>query len=241
MLTLILGRAGSGKTSAIVGDIHKSVAAKSPGSILIVPEQYSHEAERQLCAVCGDSVSLYAEVLSFSRLTSRVFAETGGVGLRTLDAGGRLLLMSLALTELAPALRIYNIGRRRTDFLERLLHTYDEFFSSGLGARALFDAMETAEGPLRDKLSDLGLLFAAYEARIPEDMLDPGQKLRLLAEKLPESCVGKTGHVYIDGFSDFTGLEMAVVEKFIKKFASAIIDISTVRNNSWFPSCRTNW
>lgn len=66
MLHLLYGPAASGKTDLLMGRIRTAVAARTPGQVLLVPEQYSHEAERALCAACGDSLSLYAEVLSFT-------------------------------------------------------------------------------------------------------------------------------------------------------------------------------
>ena len=91
MLRLLLGRAGSGKTTAML-----RAAARNGGErrqLILVPEQASHDTERALCAVAGNQVSLYAEVLSFTRLASRVFSqpEVGGVAVPTLDPGGRLL------------------------------------------------------------------------------------------------------------------------------------------------------
>ena len=75
MLHLLYGPAASGKTDLLMGRIRTAVAARTPGQVLLVPEQYSHEAERALCAACGDSLSLYAEVLSFTGLARRVAAE----------------------------------------------------------------------------------------------------------------------------------------------------------------------
>ena len=66
MLRLLLGRAGAGKSTAILRRIAASGGARR--QLLIVPEQASHETERRLCAVAGNQVSLYAEVLSFTRL-----------------------------------------------------------------------------------------------------------------------------------------------------------------------------
>ena len=86
MLHLLYGPAASGKTDLLMGRIRTAVAARTPGQVLLVPEQYSHEAERALCAACGDSLSLYAEVLSFTGLARRVAAETGGSILVTTDA-----------------------------------------------------------------------------------------------------------------------------------------------------------
>ena len=76
MLKLLLGRAGTGKTTEILGTMARE-GERRP-QLLIVPEQHSHDAERQLCAVGGNGVSLCAEVLTFTRLASRVFSVGGG-------------------------------------------------------------------------------------------------------------------------------------------------------------------
>ena len=76
MLKLILGRAKTGKTAAIMKEICGRLS--EGGVVLLVPEQYSHEAETELLRVCGDRLCLGAEVLSFTRLWARVEAEPGG-------------------------------------------------------------------------------------------------------------------------------------------------------------------
>ena len=75
MLRLIIGKAGAGKTGAIIEEIRQAVAAGRGGSMLLVPEQYSHEAERELCRVCGDALSLCGEVFSFTGLARRVLQQ----------------------------------------------------------------------------------------------------------------------------------------------------------------------
>ena len=113
MLHLLYGPAASGKTDLLMGRIRTAVAARTPGQALLVPEQYSHEAERALCAACGDSLSLYAEVLSFTGRARRVAAETGAGEAPLLDQGGRLLCMALALSQVAPRLRLFGAAARR--------------------------------------------------------------------------------------------------------------------------------
>ena len=78
MLQIVLGKAGTGKTAAVMARIKDAVDRGLGGRLLIVPEQYSHEAERELCSVCGDGLSLYAEVLSFTGLAREVSTECGG-------------------------------------------------------------------------------------------------------------------------------------------------------------------
>ena len=97
MLKLLLGRSATGKTTALLRSIAASGGERP--QVLLVPEQASHEMERALCAAAGNTVSRYAEVLSFTRLGSRVMAASGGLAARTLDAGGRVLLMYAAMVE----------------------------------------------------------------------------------------------------------------------------------------------
>ena len=79
MLTLLLGEDRQAGLREVIGTICERAQAGEAGQILIVPEQYSFEAERTLCQTGGDGISRFAEVLSFTRLASRVFSIYGGV------------------------------------------------------------------------------------------------------------------------------------------------------------------
>jgi len=130
MLKLILGRAKSGKTSRIMNEINTLLTNGNKGITLIVPEQYSHEAECELLRVCGDSLCLGAEVLSFTRLCTRVDAELGGEKPKFLDKGGRMLSMVLALDAVGSRLKLYSSARRQSELQVSLLSAIDEFKSA---------------------------------------------------------------------------------------------------------------
>ena len=140
MLKLILGRAGTGKSTAILKAM-ATEAAHRP-QVLIVPEQHSHALERRLCAVAGNSVSLHAEVLSFTRLASRVFSVRGGLAEPTLDAGGRLLLMDVALKSVADQLKVYARPSRKPQFLSQLAATVDECKSAAITPLQLLEVSQ---------------------------------------------------------------------------------------------------
>ena len=76
MLTLLLGRAGTGKTQTILARL--GGGAKTQPQLLLVPEQCSHDMERRLCKALGNTGARGAEVLSFTRLHSRVCDRAGG-------------------------------------------------------------------------------------------------------------------------------------------------------------------
>ena len=222
MLKLYLGRAGSGKTSAILRELGELAAEKKGGNVLIVPEQYSHDCERALAAL-GDDVCLYCEVLSFTRLAARVFAETGGLARPTLDAGGRTLAMSLAYMSVSSALKVYDVGGRRPDFVKSLLAAYDELRSARTGTDKLLEASQKASGSLAGKLSDLALLFERFEAEKERSGADDRDVLERLADQIGESSVGAAGGVWIDGFTDFTHQELRVIDELLRRGADVTV------------------
>jgi ATP-dependent helicase/nuclease subunit B len=215
VLTLVLGRAGTGKTRYASEDFARRVENGETNLYYIVPEQYSHDAERQLLRTCSDALSLHGEVLSFSRLCSRVFAETGGPAAPVLDKGGRLLYLSRAFDAASDALTHFGGAERKVDFLERLADAVREFKSARVRPEDLERAAQGLDSPLREKLLDLSLIAGSYDALLGTDAADPDDRLNHLARVLTKSKMFCSGRVYFDGFSDFTAQEFQVVETLI--------------------------
>ncbi len=224
MLNLLLGRAGCGKSASILGRIAASGGVRR--QLLIVPEQASHETERRLCAVAGNAVSLYAEVLSFTRLSSRVFALSGGLAAPTLDPGGRLLLMYAALQSVTDHLSVYARPSRKPAFLTGLLATLDECKQYGVAPADLAGAGAELEGQEGDKLRDLGLIFGAYEALCARTAADPRDRLTRLAEGLAQCRYAQGMDVYVDGFTDFTPQEGLVLRELMAQGHSVTVALT---------------
>lgn len=164
MLTILMGRAKTGKSDRVL----ETIAALGDESqqILLVPEHASHQAEVDLCRVCGPTASRHAEVLSFRRLSDRVLGLTGGLSQVSLDPGGKLLTLQKALLEVAPELTVYRRPSQKAAFLQQMLDLFDELRCYEVTPRTLYDASEEMEGATRNKLRDLSLLYGAYEARL---------------------------------------------------------------------------
>lgn len=225
MLRIISGRAGTGKSAAVMNEIARGVKLGEGSYILLVPEQYSHEAERELCAICGDSLSLYAEVLSFTGLARRISAELGGGAAQYLDKGGRLLCMALASDGLHTRLRVYSDARRKAELQTMLLSAVDELKTAYISSEQLMQASSECEGSLSDKLHDLALILEAYDAVIANGYADPADRLSVLAEQIQDSSVGKDTHIYIDGFTDFTAQEKRIVNELMLSGAEVTVCI----------------
>ena len=217
MLKLVLGRAGSGKTTYAMTLFRARMEAGVSHLYFVVPEQYSHDAERQLLTICGDSLSLFGEVLSFSRMCSRVFAELGGIGAKNLDSGGRLLLMSRAVAAVSGRLGVYGGTAQTPEFLEKLVTLSKEFKSACLTPELMTQAASAAGSPLSEKLSDLALIFGAYDAHFTRETANPDDRLDRLVTQIGESRLFDDGHIFFDGFTDFTAQELRIIAALLKK------------------------
>lgn len=140
MLTLLCGADRLATSAALLCAVRTRAEAGKGGNILIVPEQYSHETERALCRAGGDTISRYAEVLSFTRLASRVSSIYGGVCEEYLDEGGRLLTMYLAAQQVLPNLKYYASAAVKPAFLQQLTAAIEEFLTYCVTPQSLLDA-----------------------------------------------------------------------------------------------------
>jgi len=209
MLTCITGKAGTGKTARMMGEIARNVE-QGQKSILIVPEQYSHQAERELCAVCGSRTALYAEVLTFTGLARWTDRQLGSGEAVSLDRGGQLLCMALAVELIYTRLQVYGGARKRAALLAQLQEAVAELKVACVTEEQLLEAAETCDGLLADKLRDLALVLSAYDAVVAGGRADPADRLTRLAERIGRTDVGQI-RIYIDGFTDFAQQQMRCI------------------------------
>ena len=208
MLNLLYARAGQDIRGELLERMGRSPARRR---LLIVPEQYSHETERTMCAALGSGASMECEVLSFTRLAGRLTDAAGGGAAPMLDAGGRMLLMYAALRKVSDALAAYRAPSRKPAFLTGLLATVDECRSYRVEPESLIAAGEELGGRQGDKLRDLGLIYAAYQAMEAQGAADPRGRLDRLARQLQETRWGAGMAFYVYGFTDFTPQEEQVL------------------------------
>lgn len=223
-LHLLIGRSGTGKSAAIIEKMAQNASARR--QILIVPEQYSHQAERKLCAHGGNSLNLRAEVLTFTRLAGRVFAQSGGLAAPTLDGGGRVLVMYLAVQEAMQALQLYRKPSAKPAFLKNLLDTMDECKSYRLTPERFAKAGEELGGATGRKLQDLACIFNAYDRLCQTLGSDPRDKLTRLAEGLRKSRFCQDTDVYLDGFTDFTPQQALVLSALMEQARSVTVALT---------------
>ena len=221
MLRILMGRANTGKSARVLEEIRKNRS----GALLLAPEHASHQAELDLCRVCGSSASRYAEVLSPRLLAGRVLSLTGGLADVALDAGGKLLLMQMALQEVVSQLTVYAKPSRKAPFLAELVALCDELTACQVLPETLGEAAPALEGLSREKVRDLSLIYAAYMGRLRRDGADRRDLMDRMLERLEESGYARDRDVYLDGFTYFTAQEMRMTAIFLRTARSVTVTL----------------
>ena len=216
MLHLLLGRDWTANRDAVLARITEDVRCRRENRILMVPELISHETERRLCAWAGDTASRYAEVLSFTRLYSRVTESQHTASVDCLDSGGRVVAMAAAARQLSSKLKAYAAVETKPEFLSALIDAVDEFKRCCISSQDLLFAASQTQGSLAQKLEELSLLMESYDALCARGKRDPRDQMTFLLELLEQGTFGETHEFYIDGFPDFTRQNLAIVAHLIR-------------------------
>ncbi|MCL6478161.1 MAG: helicase-exonuclease AddAB subunit AddB, partial [Peptococcaceae bacterium] len=164
-LRFILGRAGTGKTYTCLSEIARELKAAPQGHplILLVPEQASFQAERDLLAASGGKGFIRAQVLSFRRLAYRVLREAGGAARAHIgDLGKRCVLRRILQTR-RDKLKVFNSPAARIGFAGSLASAVGELKTYCIGpddlAAPASDLRKAGAAFLADKLDDLRLVY----------------------------------------------------------------------------------
>ncbi len=195
-VTVLAGRVGAGKTAELLRRIRAAVQ-EGKQALLLVPEQYTYDAERMLLETLGGA-AFYAEALGFSRLCERVLEEAGGGARLFLSPEGRRMALRGVLDEKRGSLKLYGGVSARSGFLERAGDLIDVFKAADLPPEALFSAAERVKDPLLcEKLRELGTIYGGLQERMAGRYADAADKLRLLTEKLPQCASLKETAVFV--------------------------------------------
>lgn len=182
------------------------MAAPGGRMIVIVPEQYTLQTERELMDGLNLPGFFDLEVLSPSRLTERVFALAGSDGQVRIDARGKQFTLARCLLKRKSDLKYYESAVDRQGFIERigaLIATLKQAQVTPEALRAHAEALP--EGASRDKLSDLALLYAEYESSLSGQFVDGEDVLSGMLRRLPESGIARNTRAAVYGFDLLTG------------------------------------
>ncbi|HEX3037942.1 MAG TPA: PD-(D/E)XK nuclease family protein [Oscillospiraceae bacterium] len=228
MLHLILGRAGSGKTHTVRLSLRDLAQKEDKKCMLLVPEQYSFESERAMLRLLGAKDEQKVQVTSFTRLTDLVFRKYGGLAGRRLDDGGRNILMSLALEQVSAELPLYRKHAQTPELVNMMLAASAEMKMCAVTPNDLsVAAAAMQDGTLKQKTTELSLVFSTYDALVAQSYLDPLDDLTRLKKLLQQQNFFSGYTVMLDSFKGFTVQELDILELMIQQADDVAVSLCT--------------
>ena len=229
-LRFIYGRAGSGKTRFCLGEIKSKLAAGATQPlVLLVPEQFTFQAERDLITVLGTGGILKTEVLSFRRMAYRAFNEAGGITYPHIHPAGKCMILYRILDKMRDSFQVFSRSADRQGFVNTLSTLITEFKRYNVTPEALENAGKGLEegNPLKGKLMELTSVYALFEKTLAERYRDPDDDLTLASRKLGFTSLYDGAEIWIDGFAGFTPQEYGVIGQLMKKSQRVNISFCT--------------
>lgn len=233
-LQFVIGRSGSGKSTAIYKKITTRLKEDPQGEpiILLVPEQASFQAENMLVTSGVIKGSLRAQVLSFRRLAYRVMQETGGGAKIAISEEGKRMLLYKIIQRRKDELKLFGASGEQLGFVSKLSDLYTELKRYCLDSSCVEEQLEklasSAGSPpmLRRKLEDALMLYRDFEHELSPLYMDEEDTLITLAEGISRSAYIRNAEIWIDGFHGFTPQEYTVLRELIQHASSVTVALT---------------
>ena len=225
MLHFLLGRAGSGKSAEIYDRL-----CKTQGKVLLlVPDQFVFEAERIVAEKTGERTE-NIKISGFSSLSEEIlrkFCRRKNYA----DSTAKHIIMQDTVRELKKSFKYYSTAVNRKGFATLSLRAVEEMKRAGLAPEALSSASENLYGSLKDKLSEIAMIYGLYNKKLTDIYDDRDDNLLLASQSASEKGYFKDMTVFIDGFDSFSGSQLKFLSPLIEQSNDCHIALCLDRNN----------
>ena len=218
-LQFIMGRAGAGKTYTLIKNmIDKSVELPYENFVVVVPEQYSMETQKEILNLHPRKGCFNIEVTSLTRLAYTVLEEQGVRDIHVMDDLGKTLVIRKVLEECKEQLQVYQSKVSMMGFTEKVKSIISELKQYNINENQLLEMCgKTEEFPsLRMKLEDVYLINQAFDNYIRDKAITSEELLTLLCRYIHKSEFIKNTYFYFDSFTGFTPVQYQVLEQLMR-------------------------
>ena len=217
MVHITIGRAGTGKTYSLFGKIRDMINEGGENLNLLVPDQFSFEAERIIVSLCGAASSGKISVFGFNRLCEQILGEYGGEAGANIDDASRNVLMKKAVESVKDELTVFGRVWQRPEFISELAATVGELKQADAFSEELSIFDGDAGNALSDKLRDIKLITDAYNLCIADSFVDDRDLINIAYQKIVDKKRFENSVFFIDSFTGFTGQQLKLTELIIRE------------------------
>lgn len=228
-LQFYFGPSGSGKSKRLHQDV-LHMAAKDPDCnfLFLVPDQFTMQTQTDLVKESPGGGIMNIDVLSFGRLTHRIFEETGYGRKPVLDDTGKSLVLRKVASSVKEELPVLSKNLNKIGYIHEIKSAISEFKQYGLSVERVGELAEFSKsrGTLYYKLKDLKTLYQAFDTYVAERFITTEDTLALLSRAVHESKIMKNSVVIFDGFTGFTPIQYRLIAELMELSRMVIVSVT---------------
>lgn len=220
-LKLLMGASGYGKTHKLYDMIIKEAAGTyddvNRKYIVVVPEQSSMQAQKDLVRMHPNGGMFNIDVLTFGRMCYRIFDELGVPAAKSIDDTGKNLVVRKIMDSVKDELKIIKPGRKQ-GFISEVKSMVSELKQYGIrpdGLKKIAAEIEAGDR-FRQKLNDISCIYDAFEEYIKGRYTTVEDRPETMLSVMDRSDFFKGADVAFDGFTGFTPVQYKIISRIMQ-------------------------
>lgn len=217
-LQFIFGNSGSGKSDFLYDSVLKQAKEnKEQQFLIIVPEQFTMQTQRELVERQKQHAIMNVDVLSFARLAYRVFDDLGKQNVVVLEETGKNLVLRKVAEQKKAELNVLGANMNKMGYVGEVKSMISELMQYNIRPDALAEFLEKeplGEG-LRLKMQDVLTMYQGFTEYLKGRYITAEEVLELLYDVAEESKLLCGSVIVLDEFTGFTPIQNRLMEKLL--------------------------
>lgn len=228
-LRFYFGGSGAGKSTKVYKEIiQRSMEEPGRNFLIVVPDQFTMQTQKELVTLHERGGIMNIDVLSFGRLSHRIFEEVGGNDTPVLDDTGKSLVLRKVAAGLKDSLPVLGSNLDKQGYVHEVKSAISEFMQYGIAPADVEKLIAFAgnRGALKAKLQDLEILYQGFKDYIKDQFITTEETLDLLQKALHRSKIIPGSVVVFDGFTGFTPIQNRVIQELMMLAEEVIVTVT---------------
>lgn len=228
-LQFVMGPSGSGKSHYLYEWVtRESLEHSDRNYIVLVPEQFTMQTQKDLVTANPHGGILNVEVLSFHRLAQRVFEEVGETQRVILDEVGKNFIIRKIAGDNEEKLKVLGNKLKKIGYISEIKSVISEFTQYDIQPDMLDELQKKAEkNPiLCQKLSDIKTIYEGFREYLKEKYITGEEILDVLSLVAKKSKLLKDSVIVLDGFTGFTPVQNKLLRELLHVCDKLVITVT---------------
>ncbi|MCG8481695.1 MAG: helicase-exonuclease AddAB subunit AddB [Clostridia bacterium] len=214
-VNIIIGRADKDLNQYMYERVQNISNQEIRKTYILVPEQYTLQAEKTAVEKLQVSGLMDIEVLSFSRLSHYILDMVGGVTRVHVNEQGKHMILYKILTELEEELQIFGKAVKKHGFIDLINELITEMKQFNILSEELMEVIIHKEDEiiLTKKILDICKVYEKFNDYLKDKYIDSEDFINMLIDKINDTLPLKNSVIWIDGFDHFNPQILTLIGK----------------------------